>query len=243
MQETGNNQNMTAKSLSIRLHPDGFSLWNNESFQQIRLNKIESSLFSQSESAIIHLLNDLPELASQQNQLQIIFETPFYSLIPNAMYQEGRAKEILSFQFDEIPENWMSVSQPIDKSDMTLVYALPAALLNACQQLYLEAAKSHHLGFLMHHLQNDSKNNVHLWIRQQFTDIILTKNGQPALINSFHTRTAEDLIYYLYKTAETLELNIELLSLHLYQDEKIILPETLKKYFPTVISHNKTMQS
>lgn len=243
MQETGNNHNKSTKRLSIRLYPDGFSLWDNNSFQQIRLNQTESSLFSKSEPAIIHLLNEMPELTSQQNQLQIIFETPYYSFIPNALYQESRAKEILYFQYDEIPENWVTVSQSIEKSDLTLVYALPAAISNACQQLYPEAAKSHHLGYFMHYMQNNTENTVHLWIRQQFTDIVWIKNNQPVLINSFHTRTTEDLIYFLFKTAETFEQNSDVLSLHLYQEEKTILPESLKKYFPSVTSHNKTMQS
>lgn len=234
---------ITDNTISIRLHPDGFSLWSNDKLNQIKLEKTINFLFTMSESALIQVLNELPELTSQQKYLQIIFETPYYSFIPETLFDENSGKELLSFIFEDLPENWTTVSRKSNNKDYMMIYALPTALLNACHFLYPEAEKTHHLDFVLNHMKTEMANTIHVWFRQPYADVIRMKNDVPNFINSFHTRTSEDLIYYLFKLLEDTEQIPENISLNLYQEEKIMQSDDIRKYFPNLKIHSKNLLS
>jgi len=125
--------------LSIRVFPDGFSLWITNAAHTVVCRK--RVIYNHRQS-----INDFPELLLQQKELAyqyhntgFIIESDFYDVVPDILHNEYNQLSFLKFKFPELPDSVILQNKKISAFNCVLIYAMPAILHDFIQKNFEHA--------------------------------------------------------------------------------------------------------
>ena len=122
-------------------------------------------------------------------------------LIPSALHARSKTEQNYSFIFGTTDHRHLS-EQQLSNTDMVGIHAVPTGL----DQLVERPIGSSFL-HLVNQLHSESpKNRAHLIVDGKDFSIILFKDSKLVFSNWFLFDTAEDVLYYLMATLETLDI-------------------------------------
>lgn len=204
-------------SLSIRFQSDGFSFYvYDESEKLLSKKEIKKPILSATEKAIYQTVANEPESQLAFKNIRLICESDIYTLIPNDFFAEETAADFLHFEHEQ-EKNEKIIFSHLEHPKSTLISAIPLHFFNAMQKLYPSITTKHHLAeFLSEELKNYDKDSVHVLVRNKTIDIIVFKNNNIDLINSFSYSTPEDFVYFVLNVFEKLSLDNEALQTRIY---------------------------
>lgn len=223
-------------SLSIRMHPDGFSLFvhnennkiiSSEQFSQQYLDEqIDLELFFHS------LHTSLPEYTS----VNLILETDFYTLIPAALFKPENAASFLKLYKPTLPETVEIFHTFYKHTESVLIYAYDKQTIKILQSTFSLITVQHHLHQLIEENEAVEGEQVSLLLRNGQIDCLVCRNSSIQLINSYTYQSVEDIVFHIVNILHHLHFNNETAKITIYRGKNIkISPETvLKKYVQSV---------
>jgi len=204
--------------------------------EEYYLGEAESWIIAQQEiDQIFHLLNDSNSLHNDAISVQ----TNLYTLIPNALFDEGKLSSYLKFNHS-IPdfESYSIRYDSIENMEGTVIYGIPSHLNNSINNHFSDFKIQHHsTSFIdLVLLESNEDNAIYLNIQYERFDILYLKDKKLHFFNSFKYQTVEDFIYYLLYVIEQLELDREEIPAILYGEfeQKSSLYDILYKYIRNV---------
>ncbi len=137
------------------------------------------------------------------------------TLVPSALFREDDAAKYFRFNFNE--DDATVHSEIVRGFDTVNVYGVPKLLTETMNHLFSSYHLHHHSTALLEGVHLSFKKSggklFFLNIRKEYIDIVVTEGKQLIFFNSFHTKSIEDLVYYVMFVCDRLELNPETLSL------------------------------
>lgn len=215
---------------SIRLTPDGFSLYNlSES------GKLESRSFPVSENALLTkeapIFFNFKEASEQHIDVIVGTQTPL--LIPDILYEEDKAKEYLRLQYD-ITQLGKYYCDSLGKyrslyfltqNEYATLSALP------CSLHFISEAS-----LLCNFLQDiDTSDSLLISVNESFVDIIMTHRNEPVLVNRIFHIEPVDVLYYTLNCIQQYALSEYRLYVQYFGKANKRLNDLLQQYHPNVI--------
>jgi len=219
-------------SLSIRFSSDGFSLSIFDEFNSfLSTKKISVLLFSLSEEEIIQLILQEPETQVSYRKIRLICESDVYTFVPVLVFKQEEARDLLCFQH-KLDKKEVVLYNKLPKWEVVNIFSIPMVLYAALLRLYPDTPLEHQVShFLTDYVNVRSESTVHLWVEPKRMDVVVIKNGNVALINSYTYQTPEDFTFYTLSLFEQLSLDSETCMIRLFNvDKKNQLQHYLQKY-------------
>jgi len=216
-----NSMHINQYSLSIRFSSDGFSLSIFDEFNSLlSTKKISALLFSLSEEEIIHLILQEPETQVSYRKVRLICESDVYAFAPIQVFRQEDARDLLSFQHKLEKKDFVLFNK-LPKWDVVNVFTIPIVLHAALLGLYPDTPIEHQVShFLTDYVLFQSENSVQIWVGDKTMDVVVLKNGNIILMNSYNYQTPEDFTYYTLNLFEQLSLDTESCKVRMFNVEK-----------------------
>jgi hypothetical protein len=145
-------------------------------------------------------------------EVTLLIHPPFYTLIPDQYYEVGSEKAYIQSVFDLPLSHVDLIVEPLPTLGIQMLYVidqkLNVTLLNAYPQLVHQCALTRLITFAAKHTQQH---------KSPFTAIVDLNNdkfvyclfAQQKLLfcNQYNCATAEDIIYYLFRVNQTLQVS------------------------------------
>lgn len=148
-----------------------------------------------------------------------IFASPYYSFVPEDLYDEADEKRMLDLAFSENIEEEGIRSERSVLTDTRVVHWYPSLLLNALTERYP--------GFVPHHFTLPSieallslqiragKATGYAQIRYGEVDVGFASRGELRIFNTFSYASPEELVYFILHTWRSCGAGEELGSFHI----------------------------
>lgn len=240
MEKSHGLHNNNQYSLSIRFNSDGFSLLVYDAENSLLSSKqIGVLLFSLSEEEIIRLLLSEIDTAEKIKDIRLICETDAYCFVPMPIFKSEEAADFLHFQHKPNKGEHISYNL-ISRWDVVNVFAIPQTVHNALAHIFPLVQIEHHLSwFISDKIAQQMKTGIDVWVRSTTLDVVVVRNGNIMLINSFGYHTPEDFTFHLLHVVEQLEIDAEKSEVRLFNgNQKPELKNLLQKYI-AVTNFNK----
>jgi hypothetical protein len=220
------NLNITEKNyrkLVLQVALNGFSFCvvdtlNNEvlTFQDIQFNVFQKN--SKVEELYWKAFLDHKELTKIYDEVVVIHDNNLNTFVPKALFDEDYLASYLQYN-TKVFETDFYTFDTIANQEINNVYVPYVNLNNYLLDQFESFDYKHFSSILLERLLILSKNKEETQVFVHFSadkfEIIVLKNQQLLLFNSFDYTTKEDFIYYLLFTAEQLQLNPEYFNLYL----------------------------
>lgn len=215
---------------TIRLTPDGFSLYSISSDNEMRMEA-----YPNTENALI--TNKAPEFfrfePDSPRPLDIVVATHPPMLIPDVLYDDRKAKDYLNLQFD-ITHLGQHFNDSMDR--YRVLYFLTQneyttfEALNCLPRYRNEASLFYE--FLMEQQVSEA---LFLSVNETFADLMVVGHGTPLLVNRTTHVEPVDILYYTLNSVQQLGLNAPTLYVHYFGKANKKLNELLSKYIKNII--------
>ena len=164
------------------------------------------------------IINENSELLDNYDEIMIIHDNNLATFVPTALFDKQYIGSYLQYNIQVFETDFFAFDELVNY-EMNNVY-IPYININNffIDQLGIFEYKHAH-SILVSKLLGLSKNNdtqkmfVHL--AKNHFEIVVIKNKQLLLFNSFEYKTPEDFLYYILFTAEQLQMNPENFNLEL----------------------------
>jgi len=204
--------------LSIQFSLDGFSfcIYDNSRDKYSALSSWDFRDITSNYSLHQLLKEFIPEqdwLNQSFEKTTIIFESPVSTLIPEPLFDKANLKHYLRFNH-HLEDSEIVKNDYLPLLDAENIWAIPQNLNDLLIDTFPEASVHNHASSLIESLLQQNKNrdageSIFVNIRKNWFDIIVLKENNLVLFNSFKYRTKEDFIYFLIYVMEQLRLNPE----------------------------------
>lgn len=207
--------NISNLGLSIQVHLNGFSFC----IIDITGNTIYGIKYFSFENLLTtdDLVNALEKLFHSEQLLNIPYNKVFVSyltqkstLIPSSFFDEHNLKAYFEFnhtlnELDEIHYNYLNTINAFN------VFTIPNYVANTFIKKFSNVEFIHQATPFIIHITRQKKESedseVFLNLNHRFFDIVVIKNGQFSLYNTFNYQNSNDLIYFILYVYKQLELN------------------------------------
>lgn len=212
---------------SIRITPNGFSLFKKEGEKKIAKKEYPGAIFGSIPQYATEFLN----LAPEENFDLIANLTPPV-LVPKHLFEENSLKRYLQMQFPIANQDHLFYEEI---SNYYAAYYLTDEVVNNLNRLNTPYKVIHQATLLFYHLpaiQNNINNSIILTVDDADFDIILLKKNKIHLINKYHFTENTDLLYYLLNIAKQFDIVLADVNILLISHQAKELAGMVKKYFP-----------
>ncbi len=209
------------KNLSIQISLNGlsFCILNTENHTVEYLKDIVTEK-RETPYKILDLLIDAFEtekaLQVSFNNIQVIHENELSTLVPEILFQEDNLADYLKFNSKILRSDFISYDT-IDINKSMNIYVPYVNINNYIYEQFGTFSYKHFSTVLIETLlkkeQQETDTKMYVHVQNTHFEIVVIKNGQLLLYNSFDYATKEDFIYYILFTAEQLQLNPDTLIL------------------------------
>ena len=220
------NLNITEKNyrkLVLQVSLNGFSFCvvdtlNDEilTFQEVIFNPFERNI--KVEDLYWKAFLDHKELTKIYDEVVVIHDNNLNTFVPKALFDEEYLASYLQYN-TKVFETDFYTFDGIQNQEINNVYVPYVNLNNYLLDQFESFEYKHFSSILLERLLSLSKNKEEIQVFVHFSaekfEIVVLKNQQLLLFNSFDYATKEDFIYYLLFTAEQLQLNPEYFILNL----------------------------
>lgn len=161
----------------------------------------------------------------------------FFTLCPNALFEQENARQILEFNCGD------SKNKPLLVDDVNatikLIYAIDEELKSTLDKLFPQHQIKHQLTVLSKLMLNAEefvKDELLIAIDEQTISVVLKQQQQIVLANKYQIKTNEDVLYYVLFIIEQYQLNPLTLKLSLIGNIEVNteLINSLKKYIKQI---------
>jgi len=212
-------------TLSIQLSLDGFSFCITDVFTETILALYHYPFKAATPEALLAEIEAIFEsselLKNEFKSVSVCHENNLSTLVPNSLFDKDNLAAYLGYAVKTLRDDYYTYDT-INTLEAVNVY-IPFVNVN---NYFIDAFGSfnynHFSSFLIKHLITFSLKSdnpqVFAHIARARFEIVVIKNKQLLLYNSFVYQTKEDFIYYLLFVAEQLKLNTETFKLRLLGD-------------------------
>lgn len=165
----------------------------------------------EAQQLLSNLLSDHTWLTQAYDSSSVAYVNIHSTLIPSAVYQE---KDKAAYFNTNISESDLSIAtQTVTNLELNVVYGIPEAQKALIKRYFPSAKEFHHTGSLLNALANENmltqEASVIVNIHDNLVDIIVSKDKQLQLLNTYTYKTKEDYLYFLLNACEQLKLDLE----------------------------------
>lgn len=213
--------NNSENNLLIRIHSDSISYLITDENEEVVLQQLinipsgklkETQFFE-------HFFNQ-PELRVSDENVEIIFANSQYQLIPNDLFRQSDFHELFEIEFGK-NERTKLIYNLLPQWGAHLVYEVEEPLMDFFEKKYPEAEVGHHVFKLLKNKVSKTSNAVYANLRKDFIDLIVVKENTLLLSNAFHTKTNEDICYFILNAYEQLGLDTETFTLKILSESTV----------------------
>ncbi len=211
------------KSLSIQFSLDGFSFCIRNSNSEEVLNYTEYS-FEKTVASPELLLEKIMFIFANDAELQQDFTSVFAihqnnlaTIVPTEYFDRNNLKPYLTYSVKTLSTDFLTYDN-LEAIDAHNVYIPYVNINNFIFQNFGEFEYQHHTSILISKLLSNSvskEKEMFVYAGDSQMDIVVVKDKQLVLYNSFLYETKEDFIYYILFVAEQLHLDPEVFNLTL----------------------------
>lgn len=200
--------NLNQYDIAIQIVSDGFSfvVYDSRQRKYVALADVASSSPCE---ALLAELGRRKWVLSAFRKVRVVADSPFRTLVPTALYDEGAKEKYLKFVYD-LPANVVVGADRLRCADAVMVRATDKAVAErfAGFPFYGQAA------VLVESLAVECKNltdavRVFVDVKADSFDMIVFENGKLLFFNNFKYNTKEDFIYFVLFAMEQQNLNPE----------------------------------
>ena len=206
------NNSIIKLSIQVRLNGLSFCILDSENREILWYKKINF----EKEYTPVQILEQIEILYNSEKGLErpvkevvLLFSNELYSLVPSQFFIEEEASNYLKFN-TKILQTDVVAHDLTANEELVNVYIPYTNITNYFFDKYGEFEFMHSTTVLVQSLSNisgESSAIVYLNNFKGFYDLVVIKNGELLMSNTFKYDTPEDFIYYLLFTAEQLNLN------------------------------------
>lgn len=161
---------------------------------------------------LTHQFNTEDNLKQSFKSVKVIHENELSVLVPKSLFNEEHLADYLKFNSKILRSDFITYDEVVANESIN-VYVPYVNINNYLYDIFGEFEFKHFSTIVLETILNLEKNasvtKMYAHISNTHFEIIVVKNGQLQLYNTFDYTTKEDFIYYLLFTAEQLGLNPE----------------------------------
>ncbi len=210
---TTSNQNTSYKKLSIQVSLNGLSFCtlnqkenNIEFFKKIDFGKQMDPIKLLSKIELEY--EKEPELNIPVDEVSLVFKNSLFSLVPESLFDEDHASSYLKFNTKILKTDFIAFDKL--EAGIVNVYIPYANITNYFFDKYGEFEYRHSLSVLIDSLlklPSYEEPKFYIHVHGNSYELVVIKNGNLILANSFEYDTKEDFLYYILFTAEQLDMD------------------------------------
>lgn len=219
-------------SLSIRIYPDGFSLFVCNENNEVLSTEHHYTEGGQLEESFISLCSTLSDCQS----VSLVMVTDFYTLIPATIFNPDKKNDFLRLQHPNLTDTSEIFYTYYKHIDAILVYAFDKKNIKTVQSAFPEINIQHHLHHLIENLETARGEQISLIIKSGSIDCLASRHNYIQLLNNFAFQTEEDIVYHVLNILHHLDFNHETTQITIYhENNKSINPiDKLKPYISKI---------
>ncbi|MGB8704031.1 MAG: DUF3822 family protein [Gillisia sp.] len=219
---TTNNQNEPILKLSIQVRLNGLSFCMLDS-QKKEVVWYKKTNFPRDYNPVkilgeIELIYEKEEVLQQKiEELHVLFSNDLYSFVPEEFFAESEVSNYLKFN-TRILKTDVVANDMLETAGIANVYIPYTNITNYFFDKYGEFEYKHSISVFAQAVLNaytQDETRAYLYNYNGYYDLVVVKNKQLLLCNTFSYETKEDFIYYLLFAAEQLELDPSVIPLYL----------------------------
>lgn len=190
--------------------------------------------------ALENAIYDNPVLLDEYSKVRVMIESDHFAILPSQFSNESDAQEVLKACFPDAASDDCTLCT-LSRCNVVIAFAMPRGVRGFLQRTFNMPAIFHHLYPLCEHYKGHDVHRgvacMHLNLHPESIDIIIIKNQELSMANSFHCDNASDTVYYTLHAWKTFGLDATKDELMLTGDKELrdrIVP-TLRGYISYVM--------
>lgn len=205
------------KKLSIQVSLDGLSFCTMDTLTK-RIHEVKNVSYKQypshytDENNLWRALLNFDELTSDYDEVTVLHNNNLNTFVPKPFFDENKLSEYLKFNNKIFTSDLLKYDRVLSY-DMVNVYVPFSQAMNYLNKQFSNIVHRHSntilVGKLLELSKNDDATKMYVHISGATFEIIVIKNQQLILFNTFEYSTPVDFLYYILFTAEQLQLNPE----------------------------------
>lgn len=179
------------------------------------------------------------KLSESFSQVDVIFGSPFYTLVPSSLFNESKASEYLKFNTKILANDFVS-NDLVESHDIQVVYVPFVNINNFLFEKFGNFQYFHSVTVLLKHFLDKEKyainTKVFLNVEKGWFDCLVISHGKIVLCNSYPFKSPEDFLYFTLFAFEQLQLNPDQIDVKLFGniDNTSLLYKLLYKYIRNI---------
>tara|TARA_R110002012_G_scaffold297023_1_gene494776 strand:- start:728 stop:1552 length:825 start_codon:yes stop_codon:yes gene_type:complete len=214
----GTKNNNKALSIQINLSGLSFCVLDKDTTTVSHLDQIDF-IETKNPESLLEALKELFEntriLQDQFNEVTVIHQNSWSTLVPNSIFNKEHSADYLKFNTKILATDLLEVDA-IDTLESKCVYVPFTNINNYIFERFGSFNFLHATGLLVEKLslleKNNTSKNVYIHIAKHQFDLIIFGDGKLLFHNNFDFQTPEDFLYYILFTFEQLQINPELVT-------------------------------
>jgi hypothetical protein len=165
---------------------------------------------------LVEFINGDKYLSQDFQSISVAIVNSPNTLVPISLYKEKDKYDLFSLNHDL---DDVILDDNI-KNEIKNLYAVPESLNNTLNNLFPNAKIRSQSSILINNFLNHQNNKeyLYLYVKDNFVNIILTKNDELIFQNKFSYQTKEDLLFYTLFCIQELNLSNEEIKTDVYGD-------------------------
>ena len=205
---------------SIRIAPDGFSLFKREG------DRLTVKHYPQTSDALLSV--EAPQFFSGNEQVTVISAHHIPMLVPDELYRPEKEAEYLNLQFDT-SRLGKTFTDKLGKYQA--VYFLTQNEKDTLSRLpFTQTTIAEPTLFFRFLCEQDSPTALFVALNEKFTDILAVNKKEPLFLNRFDLVEPADTLYFICDIIKQFNLHQPNIYMHFFTDENKKLLQLLKAY-------------
>ena len=210
----------TYRKLSIQVSLSGlsFCVFDLITHKVIAFNEVAFSDNQVIEEQLWKAFVTFPILTNTYDEIVIIHENHLNTFVPTSLFDENYLGSYLQYNV-KVFESDLFAYDKLNTYEMNNVYVpyvnINNFLLDQFQSFEYCNSNTVLVKKLLDFSSKQAEKEVFVHLQENHFEIVILKNQELVLFNSFEYQTVEDFIYYILFTFEQLQLNPEIVPLHL----------------------------
>jgi hypothetical protein len=180
-------------------------------------------------------------LQSAFEETLCVWDTPQYTLLPSAVFDEKNIAHFWKLNFGENDtQNLSFFSDRLKLPDVVNIYAVPAEFVTLLKEIFpsIQFINQQSVQIINSLFENKKENNsqVYIQVHRDFFDALVLQKGKIILANSCYFQNRDEFLYFSINIFEQLQLDPYSTQIILSGeiDEKDEKTVTLRRYIRTV---------
>jgi hypothetical protein len=199
--------------LSIRFFPDGFCFI---VFDRHRKKILHFSEITEKSKDPKRLLKENVAnnaiLKSSFDETFCVWDTPLYTLIPSAFFNEENIEQFWKLNFGESStQDFSFFSDKLKLPDVVNIYTIPSVFAGFLKEIFpaVQFINQQSVQIVDSLFENKKENNsqVYIQVYRDFFDALVLQRGKIVLANSYRFQNKDEFLYFSINLFEQLQLD------------------------------------